>query len=104
MKRRKNGDLLRRIGICAGAAAVSAALLTGCDWFRPERNETPAVYGPPEYFEEDFDPAGNEPQDVYGPPPIGEDFDPAQELPAPVYGPPEWYEPLPTEEPPEETP
>ena len=86
--KRKRDTALRRIGVCAGAAVVSAALLTGCDWFRPERNEPVAVYGPPEYFEENFDPAGNEPQDVYGPPPI-DDYDPEEELPEPVYGPPE---------------
>ena len=90
--KKKTKQVAKAVGTCVGAAAVSAALLSGCNWFRPEENEVVAVYGPPEYFEDDFDPAANEPEEVYGPPEWFEDgYDPAEELPAPVYGPPEWF-------------
>ena len=92
MKRKKDRGLLKTAGVCAGAVAVSAALLTGCDWFRPENNEPACVYGPPEMMDPDYDPATNEPSDVYGPPLYWDeeedDYDPAEDVPAPVYGPP----------------
>ena len=102
--KKKPYPLARRVGVCVGAAAISATMLTGCNWFNPENNEPVAVYGPPEDFE-DYRPEDNEPEcvygppewfepednmeaDVYGPPPI-DDYDPEEELPEPVYGPPE---------------
>ncbi len=85
--KKKPYPLARRVGVCVGAAAISATLLTGCNWFNPEDNEPVAVYGPPEDFE-DYRPEDNQNEDVYGPPPF-DDYDPADDLPEPVYGPPE---------------
>ena len=85
--KKKPYPLARRVGVCVGAAAISATLLTGCNWFTPEDNEPVAVYGPPEDFE-DYRPEDNQNEDVYGPPPF-DDYDPADDLPEPVYGPPE---------------
>ncbi len=92
MKRKKTPQLLKSAGVCAGAVAVSAAMLTGCTWFGPHHNIPATEYGPPGMLEPDFDPFGNEPEDVYGPPIFWEDeeddYDPAEDVPAPVYGPP----------------
>lgn len=85
--KKKSYPLARRVGVCVGAAAISATMLTGCNWFNPEDNEPVAVYGPPEDFE-DYRPEDNQNEDVYGPPPF-DDYDPADDLPEPVYGPPE---------------
>ena len=85
--KKKPYPLARRVGVCVGAAAISATMLTGCNWFNPEDNEPVAVYGPPEDFE-DYRPEDNQNEDVYGPPPF-DDYDPADDLPEPVYGPPE---------------
>ncbi len=91
MKRKKSGKraVAKRVGVCVGAAAVSAAMLTGCSWFQ---RPVPALYGPPPTQEDNYDPANNVPEDVYGPPPFEEDYDPEQELIETVYGPPEWFE------------
>ena len=85
--KKKPYPLARRVGVCVGAAAISATMLTGCNWFNPEDNEPVAVYGPPEDFE-DYRPEDNEPECVYGPPPF-DDYDPADEDIECVYGPPE---------------
>lgn len=85
--KKKPYPLARRVGVCVGAAAISATLLTGCNWFNPEDNEPVAVYGPPEDFE-DYRPEDNQNEDVYGPPPF-DDYDPADEDIECVYGPPE---------------
>ena len=85
--KKKPYPLARRVGVCVGAAAISATMLTGCNWFNPEDNEPVAVYGPPEDFE-DYRPEDNEPECVYGPPPF-DDYDPADEEIECVYGPPE---------------
>ena len=92
MKRKKAPQLLKSAGVCAGAVAVSAAMLTGCTWFGPHHNLPGTVYGPPPDEDPVFDPFGNEPEDVYGPPLFWDDeddYDPAEDVPAPVYGPPE---------------
>ena len=85
--KKKPYPLARRVGVCVGAAAISATMLTGCNWFNPEDNEPVAVYGPPEDFE-DYRPEDNQNEDVYGPPPF-DDYDPADEDIECVYGPPE---------------
>ena len=85
--KKKSYPLARRVGVCVGAAAISATMLTGCNWFNPEDNEPVAVYGPPEDFE-DYRPEDNQNEDVYGPPPF-DDYDPADEDIECVYGPPE---------------
>ena len=88
--KRRNPEFWKKAGLCAGTVAVSAALLTGCDWFSPELNEPACVYGPPEFYEDNYDPADNDPGEVYGPPHLeDDDYDPVENLPAPVYGPPE---------------
>ena len=84
--KKKSYPLARRVGVCVGAAAISATMLTGCNWFNPEDNEPVAVYGPPEDFE-DYRPEDNQNEDVYGPPPF-DDYDPADEDIECVYGPP----------------
>lgn len=43
MERKKTWDL-RRIGICAVAAALSAALLTGCGWRSQPKDEDASIY------------------------------------------------------------
>ena len=87
--KRKNPEFWKKAGICAGTVAVSATLLTGCDWF-PSHNEPVCVYGPPEYYEDSYDPSANQNDDVYGPPSSETDgYDPAEVVPAPVYGPPD---------------
>ncbi len=113
--KRKNKTIAKAVGVGLSAAAISAALLTGCDWFpipyavygpppMPEesmdQNIPETVYGPPEWFE----PENNVPEDVYGPPPFEDDYDPEEELPAPVYGPPEWFEEEPATPAPGENP
>ena len=81
-------DMAKRVGACVGAVTVSAAVLTGCNWFRPENNLPVPLYGPPSGMESPFDPAREDPQDVYGPPPFEEDYDPEELMPETVYGPP----------------
>ncbi len=94
MKRNKK-TLAKALGVGLGAAAISAAMLTGCDWFNPFQQDVEAVYGPPPDFQErPYDPSKDEPEDVYGPPSYFGDYDPEQDIPAPVYGPPpEDYDP-----------
>ncbi len=92
--KRKNKTIAKAVGVGLGAAAISAALLTGCDLFDPFRVET--VYGPPPDIQErPYDPAKDEPEDVYGPPSYFGGYDPEEDEPAPVYGPPpEDYAPV----------
>lgn len=90
MKRNRK-KIARRVGVCVGAAAVSAAMLAGCDWFGPSQQELQGVYGPPPAgvtVQPYYDPANDEPVDVYGPPGDWEIYEPEEDLPAPVYGPP----------------
>ena len=69
---------MAKAAICAGAVAVSATLLAGCDRFRPDEMNFGTVYGPPP-FEDDYDPAENDTAPVYGPPEDGEDYEPSDE-------------------------
>ena len=87
--KKKPIKLAKRVGACVGAAAVSATMLTGCNWFHPDRDEVETVYGPPPDWEDNYRPGDDEPVDVYGPPSDWEIYDPAKDEPAPVYGPPE---------------
>ena len=90
--KKKSYPLARRVGACVGAAAISATMLSGCNWFRAEENEPQDVYGPPLDLE-DYRPEDEEIECVYGPPEwFEEDYDPEEDLPAPVYGPPEDFE------------
>ena len=82
--KKKPKTAAKRVGACVGAAAISVAMLSGCNWF----GEVETVYGPPPWSEQDFDPADNQNEDVYGPPPF-DDYDPADEEIECVYGPPE---------------
>ncbi len=72
------------------------ALLVLCSLpgrFNPIGNTPVCVYGPPEWFESEYDPKNNENVDVYGPPEWFESkYDPKNNENAPVYGPPEWFE------------
>jgi hypothetical protein len=88
--KRKNppaSEFWKSAGVCLGAAAVSATMLTGCTWFQPKDNVPATVYGPPEAMETPYNPADDEPEDVYGPPPE-ETYNPGDDEMAPVYGPP----------------
>ena len=86
--KKKPKTVAKRVGACVGAAAISAAMLTGCNWFSPEDNEPQDVYGPPLDWEDGYRPEDELPEPVYGPPP--EDlYDPADEEIECVYGPPE---------------
>ena len=82
--KKKPKTAAKRVGACVGAAAISVAMLSGCNWF----GEVETVYGPPPYWEDQFRPADNQNEDVYGPPPF-DDYDPADEEIECVYGPPE---------------
>lgn len=72
------------IMLCSIGASVTA-------FFNPGDNEEPAVYGPPEIYEE-YDPSFNIEPDVYGPPEMFEDYDPYVNEEVCVYGPPEMFE------------
>lgn len=87
--KKKPKTVAKRVGACVGAAAISATMLTGCNWFGACDNREVAVYGPPPWREQDYDPADNQNEDVYGPPPFDDDYDPAEVFPETVYGP-EW--------------
>ncbi len=52
---RQNKKIVKAVGVGLGAAAISAALLTGCDRFSPSQQELQGVYGPP--IDESYDPA-----------------------------------------------
>ncbi|MCR5663243.1 MAG: hypothetical protein K6G17_00020 [Oscillospiraceae bacterium] len=98
-----------KTGALVGSLLMSSSLLSACvgpvenvygpppekdepgNGFRVEDNMEKTLYGPPEFFDPDYDPANNFPEDVYGPPPEP-DFDPEDELPQPEYGPPELSE------------
>jgi hypothetical protein len=68
MKQNKK-QLVKAVSVGLGAAAISAALLTGCDRFSPSQQELQGVYGPPpDVTARPYDPAMDETQDVYGPP------------------------------------
>ncbi len=87
--KRKNMTLAKAVGVGLSAAAISAALLTGCDWFGPSQQEIQGVYGPPsDVTVRPYDPSQDEPEDVYGPPSYFGGYDPEEDVPAPVYGPP----------------
>jgi hypothetical protein len=88
--KKKPMKLVKRVGVCVGAAAVSTTMLTGCNWFHPAQEEVECVYGPPPEWEEDYNPEEDMIETVYGPEWMldGYDHDPAEDLPAPVYGPP----------------
>ena len=101
--KKKPKSLFKTVGVCAGAAAVSA-LLSGCSWFIHETVYGPppmpsdpevdpglveTVYGPPPDWQTGYVPDDNIPEDVYGPPMIRDDeYDPEKDVPEPVYGPP----------------
>ena len=90
--------------IAGTAMALTAASMAGCGIGpAPE-----AVYGPPEYFEQEtatpempepesetteaettYDPNKDVPEGVYGPP---SSFNPSAEIPEDVYGPPSYFE------------
>lgn len=72
------------IVLCSIGASVTA-------FFNPSINEEPAVYGPPEIYE-DYDPSFNIEPDVYGPPEMFEDYNPDDNEEVCVYGPPEMFE------------
>lgn len=72
------------IMLCSIGASVTA-------FFNPGDNEEPAVYGPPEIYEE-YDPSINIEPDVYGPPEMFEDYNPNDNEEVCVYGPPEMFE------------
>ena len=113
--KKKTKTIAKAVGVCVGAAAVSATMLAGCDWFNPFQQEIQGVYGPPpaDVTVRPYDPANDEPVDVYGPPGDLEIYEPEEDVPAPVYGPPpedyapeddlvecvygppEWFEPAP---------
>ena len=82
----------KKLSFASSVFATGAMLgLTGCPvnagvYGPPQSDPQPDVYGPPEFFEEEYnDPA----QTDYGPPLIEEDIDEPQEE---VYGPPESFD------------
>ena len=86
--KKKTKRIAKAVGVCATAAAVSATMLAGCDWFHPFQQEIECVYGPPPDWQDQYRPEDDEPQDVYGPPGGFGIYDPEEDDPAPVYGPP----------------
>ena len=100
--KKKPKTAAKRVGACVGAAAISVAMLSGCNWF----GEVETVYGPPPVEEDEPDPTDptaidpanedDEPiEDVYGPPvPYDVDEDGEVDLSevTALYGPPPDYD------------
>lgn len=65
---------------------------TAYPYFNPIDNDPEDVYGPPEWWYEEYDPRQNEEAGVYDSPDFDDKFDPIKNEEATVYGPPEWFE------------
>ncbi len=75
---------MKKLGrkLIAGTAfAISAVATAGCG------SGPPAVYGPPEYFEQESE------SNLQIETQTSESYNPETEIPEAVYGPPEWFEP-----------
>ena len=88
MKKKGNGRK-KLFGLCA-IGSMSAAV-AGCS-FSPHGNEPVDIYGPPEMFDQKYDPEKENGEKLYGPPEMfNQDYDPENAEMETIYGPPEMF-------------